>query len=71
TEVTTAIWKYKKEKGLALSQELGATVYAPKELEVLGEDLEAMHGIRDLRFGKPEEEKTKICELSSGVFIIE
>jgi len=70
TEFNTAIWKYKKEKGLALSQELGATVYAPKELEVFKEDLEAMHGIRELRFGEPEEEKAKIYELGGGVFII-
>jgi len=70
TEFNTAIWKYKKEKGLALSQELEATVYAPKKLEVIKEDLEAMHGIRELRFGEPEEEKEKICELGGGVFII-
>ncbi len=71
TEFNTVIWKYKKEKGLALSQELGATVYAPEELEVFKEDLKAMHGIRELRFGEPEEEKAKICELGGGVFIIE
>ncbi len=71
TEFNTAIWKYKKERGLALSQELGATVYVPKELEVFKEDLEAMHDIRELRFGKPEEEKAKICELDGGVLIIE
>lgn len=70
TEFNAAIWKYKKGKGLALSQELGATVYAPKELEVFKEDLKAMHGIRELRFGEPEEEKAKICELGGGVFII-
>ena len=40
----TAIWRYKKEKGVALSQELEVAVYAPMELEVFEEDLKAILG---------------------------
>lgn len=57
----TAIWKYKKEKGVALNAELGA-VYAPKELTPLKEDLQTMHRIKKLEFGKPKGKATKIEE---------
>lgn len=68
----TLIWKYKKEKGIALSRKLAATVYAPKELENFKEDLKAMHGIRELYFVEPTEEvKTKARRLNGNVFIAE
>lgn len=66
------VWKYKKEKGIALSRKLAATVYAPKELENLKEDLKAMHGIREICFFEPTEEvKTKARKLNSNLFVIE
>jgi len=44
------IWKWKKEKGIALSEKLATTVYAPKELEPLKNDIKAMHRIKELCF---------------------
>ena len=66
-----AIWRYKKSKGVALSQTLPVQrVYAPAELEPLKDDLKAMHRIGDIRFGAPESMKEAI-ELADGIFIIE
>ena len=53
TNFNAVIWKYKKEKCVALSQELTAMVYAPRELEVFKDDLVAMHRIKELRFIEP------------------
>jgi valyl-tRNA synthetase len=66
----TSIWKYKKEKNMALSQEITATVYGPSELKVFETDLKAMHKIKELRFAKsPKEAKMK--ELDSQILIFE
>ena len=68
-EFNNAIWKYKKSRGVALSQEMPARrVYAPPELKPLKDDLMVMHRIRDLRFQTPEKEAVKISE---GVFVEE
>jgi len=63
-EFNNVIWRYKKEKRIALSQEFSATVYAPKELEPLKDDLMTMHGILSLRFREPQgkEEMQRISE---------
>jgi len=71
-DFNTAIWKFKKERKVALSQKLAATVYAPKELRFFRGDLEAMHRIRELRFGEPtEEEKRRARRLNGDVFVLE
>jgi valyl-tRNA synthetase len=67
-EFNTSIWKYKKKKGLALSQELSNKIYTPNILEPLKEDLNAMHKIKNLNIGKPENIDS-FEELSEGVFI--
>jgi len=65
------IWRYKKSRGIALSQSLPVQrVYAPVELEPLKDDLKAMHRIHDLRFGGPENREETV-ELSEGIFIVE
>ena len=63
----TAIWKYKKEKGVALNDKLGI-VYASKELAPLKDDLQAMHRIEKLEFGKPS---VKATEIEADVHIIQ
>lgn len=70
TEFNNAIWRYKKEKSLALSQEMAATVYAPAELKPFEDDLKAMHRIKEILFGEPREEK-EARKLSEDVYIIE
>jgi len=69
-EFNNAIWRYKKEKDIALSQRLPATVYAPKDLEPLKEDLMMMHQIESLGFGEPEQ-KERIQRVSEEIFIVE
>ena len=70
-DFNNAIWRYKKSRGIALSQSLSVRcVYAPVELEPLKDDLKAMHRIDDLRFGSPENMEEAI-ELSEGIFIVE
>ncbi|HYB92944.1 MAG TPA: class I tRNA ligase family protein, partial [archaeon] len=58
-EFNTAIWKYKKDSGIALNESLDL-VYAPEELKPLKIDLEAMHKIRDLNFGVAKAELLRI-----------
>jgi valyl-tRNA synthetase len=66
----TAIWKFKKEKNIALSQPLNAIVYAAKGLDTFEYDLKAMHKIKEIRFGKPPE-KTKTRLLDNDTFVVE
>ncbi|RLE94238.1 MAG: valine--tRNA ligase [Thermoprotei archaeon] len=53
-EFNSSIWKYKKDKGLSLKEPLQLTVYMPKELEPFIKDLKAMHRIKELKVGVPE-----------------
>ena len=72
TGFNTAIWKYKKEKNIALSQGIAATVYGPKELEVFEADLKAMHKIEELCFTKPAEKMKSMAQaIGSDVFVVE
>jgi len=68
----TAVWKYKKEKNIALSQGVAATVYGPRELKVFEADLKAMHKIKQIQFAKPPEKmKTKAQALDIDIFVTE
>ncbi|MDH5635011.1 MAG: class I tRNA ligase family protein, partial [Candidatus Bathyarchaeota archaeon] len=68
----TAVWKYKKEKNIALSQELTALVYGPRKLKAFEADLRAMHRIKELQFAEPTQKmKTKARALDSDIFVVE
>ncbi|MEM1586336.1 MAG: valine--tRNA ligase [Candidatus Bathyarchaeia archaeon] len=67
-EFNNAIWQYKKRHKIALSQELNAVVYAPKDLESFEDDLRTMHKIKVLVFGEPKKEGAE--KISEGVFIL-
>ena len=72
TGFNTAIWKYKKEKNIALSQGIAATVYGPKELGVFEADLKAMHKIKEMRFAQPTEKiKSMAQAIDSDIFVVE
>ena len=60
-EFNNAVWRYKKSRGLALSQELAAPIDAPVELEPLVDDFKAMHQIKSLFFGKPGARRVKLA----------
>ena len=51
TEFNSAVWKFKKEKGLSLNSEL-QELTAPEELSEFSADLKAMHNIKKIGFGK-------------------
>jgi len=65
-----AVWRYKKENKVALSQSLPTTLYAPEELRPFEQDATAMHRIEHLQFGEPEERKG-MRELAEGIFVPE
>jgi len=66
-EFNNTVWRYKKSRGLALSEEIAAPIYALVQLEPLKEDLKAMHKITNLAFGKPKNPEG-FDELSEGIF---
>ncbi len=67
-----AIWKLKKEKGVALNQGLPVALYAPATLEPFREDLLAMHQVSSITFGEPPEEKRReATQLSERVYLID
>ncbi len=70
-DFNAAVWKYKKEKSVALSQEVKATIYAPRELEVFEADLKAMHRIRQLVFGQPSKEVEARAKAFGIMFVVE
>lgn len=69
-EFDTAIWKYKKERNMALSQELQATIYAPSRLKVFEADIKVMHKIKEFKFGEPSQE-IKAKDLGGSTFAVE
>jgi len=64
-EFNTAIWKYKKDSGIALNESIDI-VYAPEELKTLKIDLQSMHRIRTLNFG---EAKAKLLRIGKNIYI--
>jgi valyl-tRNA synthetase len=52
TEFNSSIWKFKKDRKLALNSRLEA-VYAPVEVQRMKNDLQSMHNIEAVTFGKP------------------
>jgi len=71
-DFNTVIWKYKKEKNTALSQEIPVTIYGPKELEGFQTDLKAMHKIQRLVLAEPSEKiKAEGRRLGESIFVVE
>jgi valyl-tRNA synthetase len=66
-DFNSAIWKYKKDKGLSLNSEL-KEVYAKKELKFFEDDLKAMHSIKSLKFTEPQA-KGKMTKLENAAIV--
>lgn len=64
-QFNTAIWKFKKERGLPLTAPL-KVVYAPPLLSPLRDDLQAMHQVEEILFKKPPGEVVKVGE---GIYV--
>jgi len=54
-EFNNVVWRYKKERGIALSQKIEAPISAPKNLEPFKDDLMTMHKINNLSFSTVED----------------
>lgn len=65
-EVNSAIWKWKKERGMRLSERIEGVLYLPDELGEVAEDLKYFHNVREVALGKPE---AWDAELTSGVYL--
>ncbi|WP_350309066.1 valine--tRNA ligase [Ignisphaera cupida] len=53
--LNSSIWKFKKDRNIRFSEELKATLYLPKELQVFSKDIKNLHKITKIEFGVPEE----------------
>ena len=55
-QTNSGFWKFKRETGLSLRQGL-PEAYISENLKPWTKDLQAMHGVEKIEFGKPEDEK--------------
>jgi len=55
-QTNSAFWKFKRETGLSLRQGL-PEAYVSEDLKSWLKDLQAMHGVEKISFGKPQDEK--------------
>lgn len=52
-EVNSAIWKWKKERGMRLSERVEGTLYISERLQDVAPDIKYFHNIREVAVGKP------------------
>jgi len=67
-EVNHAIWKYKKENGLKLSQPLEVKVYLPISIKPALEELVDLHGLKNVDFYEEKPPENTI-DIGGGVYI--
>jgi valyl-tRNA synthetase len=60
--VNGGFWGFKRENGISLREGLSAA-YIPRELTPWGKDLQAMHGVESLKFGKPDDDSYAMIDL--------
>lgn len=71
-QTNSAFWKYKREAGLSLRQGL-PEAYVAEALKPWMKDLQAMHGIEQVKFGKPKSSKfvkIDIPEIGDAIYIL-
>ena len=55
-QTNSGFWKFKRENGLSLRQGL-PKAFISEKLKPWTKDLQAMHGVEKISFGKPKEDK--------------
>ena len=55
-QTNSGFWKFKRETGLSLRQGL-PEAYVSENLKLWAKDLQAMHGVEKIGFGKPKDDK--------------
>lgn len=67
-EINHAVWKYKKERGMRLSEPLKASLYVDREgVEEIAEEIADLHKIQKIVRGKPAASSE---EISPGIWIV-
>ncbi|MCD6278134.1 MAG: class I tRNA ligase family protein, partial [Desulfurococcales archaeon] len=51
--INSAVWKFKKERNMRLSDELPAILYIPAEGKDIADDIKVLHKVREVIAGKP------------------
>ncbi|MBE0527056.1 MAG: hypothetical protein IH631_08950, partial [Candidatus Thorarchaeota archaeon] len=72
TQTNSAFWKFKRETGLSLRQGL-PEAYVSDDLKAWLKDLQAMHGVEKLSFGKPKDDKfveVKLPEYDGVIYVL-
>ncbi len=65
-----AIWTYKNKHGISLAAPLNAIIYAPEKLQPLAKELQLMHKIRELKFGKPVEQQYETLDEEAQIYLV-
>jgi valyl-tRNA synthetase len=65
-EVNSAIWKWKKERGVRLSEPVRGTLYLPEELAGVADDVRYLHNVERVATGVPQ---SWDYELGRGVYL--
>jgi valyl-tRNA synthetase len=65
-EVNSAIWKWKKERGVRLSEPVRGTLYLPEELAGVVDDVRYLHNVERVATGVPQ---SWDYELGHGVYL--
>lgn len=65
-EVNSAIWKWKKERGMRLSEPVKGTIYLPEELAGVAEDVKYLHNVERVVAGVPD---SWDYELGRGIYL--
>jgi valyl-tRNA synthetase len=65
-EVNSAIWKWKKERGVRLSEPVRGTLYLPEELAGVVDDVRYLHNVERVATGVPQ---SWDYELGRGVYL--
>ncbi len=69
-KINSAVWKYKKENGLRLSQELNAVLYIDDQAaESIVREIKALHRISKVAIGKPKDSEANIIRLAENLYL--
>jgi len=71
-QTNSAFWKYKRETGLSLRQGL-PEAYISEDLKPWLKDLQAMHGVEKINFGKPKDDifvEVKLPEYDGVIYVL-
>jgi valyl-tRNA synthetase len=72
SQTNSAFWKFKREAGISLRQGLPAA-YISKDLKAWLKDLQAMHGVEKISFGKPKDDnfvEVKLPEYDGVIYVL-